>query len=282
MNDKTRFLSALRPFSLVVAVATCGLGVSLALIDHASDATLAWLVLIAGVLLQIAVNLINDYGDLENFALTASQRWRIKRNALVGWIIMLIAVLLGLYMVTIRGWPLFVLGVVGVLGAWGYTGNPVNYKQRGLGILFVFLLMGVMLIGGAYYTLTGEYQWEVFCLSLPFSLLSSLLLLSNELRDYEEDLAAGIRTLTVRLGYQVGVKLYYLLVALLYFISALLFWGHKLPSLLLLMMTALALWTPLKLLNAPQTQRRILTPLTGRFYLIFSIAYFATIWMELP
>ncbi|KHD11054.1 hypothetical protein PN36_07655 [Candidatus Thiomargarita nelsonii] len=280
MNDKTLFLSALRPFSLVVAVATCGLGVSLALIDQASDASLAWLVLIAGVLLQIAVNLINDSG--ENLAITASQRWRIKRNALVGWITMLIAVLLGLYMVSIRGWPLFVLGVVGVLGAWGYTGGRVNYKQRGLGILLVFLLMGVMLIGGSYYTLTGEYQWKVFCLSLPFSLLSSLLLLSNELRDYEEDLAAGIRTLSVRLGYQVGVKLYYLLVALLYFISALLFWANMLPSLLLLMMTALALWTPLKLLNAAQRQRRILTPLTGRFYFIFSIAYFVTIWMDLP
>ncbi|MES9859710.1 MAG: prenyltransferase [Candidatus Thiodiazotropha sp. LLP2] len=158
MNKKYTLFGAMRPFSLVVALATCGLGVSLAVIDKGTEVWLAWLVLLAGVLLQVAVNLINDAPDLSNPELDFLSRSSIRRNMKIGWVVMLVAVLLGLYMVSIRGWPLLVLGLVGVLGAWGYTGGKVNYKQRGLGIVLVFLLMGVLLIGGSYYVLTGLYS----------------------------------------------------------------------------------------------------------------------------
>ncbi len=282
MPDKTAFIKALRPFSLIVAIATCGLGISLALLDGAENISLAWLVIIAGVLLQIAVNLINDYRDINNHQFTSVQQQAIKHNTRIGWLFMLLAILLGLYMISIRGWPLLLLGITGIFGAWGYTGGQINYKARGLGILLVFLFMGVLLIGGSYYVVIGEYHWNIFWLSLPFSLLSSLLLLSNELRDYEEDLAAGIRTLSVRLGYEVGVKLYYWLVALIYIISVLLYQAKMLHGVILLLVTMLVLWQPLKLLHSPQQQRYRLTTLTGRFYFIYSITYIATIWMPLP
>lgn len=282
MSGKYTFIGAMRPFSLVVAIATCGLGISLALIENGSDGWLAWLVLISGLLLQIAVNLINDAPDQKNLELDWSVRQSIRRNARIGWVVMLLAVILGLYMVTIRGWPLLLLGLVGVAGAWGYTGGKVNYKQRGLGIVLVFLLMGVMLIGGSYYVLTGRYTLEVFWLSLPFSLLTSLLLLSNELRDFEADRKAGIRTLIVRIGYDAGVRLYYLLVSLVYLISASLYWADMLPGILMLLITSLALMGPFGLLDAPAPERRKLTPLTGRFYLLFGAAFLATLWLKLP
>ncbi|MCU7817113.1 MAG: prenyltransferase [Candidatus Thiodiazotropha sp. (ex Lucinoma kastoroae)] len=282
MSSKYTFLGAMRPFSLVVAIATCGLGISLALIDHGEDGWLAWLVLTAGLLLQIAVNLINDYPDLENATLDLATQRSIRRNAKIGWAVMLLAVAIGLYMVSIRGYPLLLLGLVGVAGAWGYTGGKVNYKQRGLGIILVFLLMGVLLIGGSYYVLTGRYTMEVFWLSLPFSLLSSLLLLSNELRDFESDRDAGIRTLIVRIGYDSGVRLYYLLVSLVYLICALLFWSGILPGLLMLLVTSVALIGPISQLKSSPAQRIKLTSLTGRFYLLFGATYLATLWSGLP
>ena len=190
MTDKTTFVKALRPFSLIVAIATCSLGISLALVEGSENIFLAWLVIFTGVLLQVAVNLINDHRDINSQKFTPAQRQAISRNTRFGWTVMLFATLLGLYMVSIRGWPLLLLGIIGVFGAWSYTGGQINYKERGLGILLVFLLMGVLLIGGSYYVVSGAYHWNVFWLSLPFSLLSSLLLLSNELRDYEEDLVS--------------------------------------------------------------------------------------------
>ncbi len=281
-TDKSDFVRALRPFSLIVAVATCGLGASLAVLDGYQDWLLVSLVLVTGVLLQISVNLINDYRDLINREFTAVQRRAILRNTYIGRAVMLLAVLLGLYMVSIRGWPLLVLGIVGVFGAWGYTGGQINYKSRGLGILLVFLLMGVLLIGGSYYVVTGSYRLHVLWLSFPFSLLSSLLLLSNELRDYEDDLQQGIQTLSVRLGYQIGVKLYYSLTALLYLATALLYQSGYLTFLPLLLLTAIALWQPLKLLKCPAWQRIHLTRLTGRFYFVYSLVFMISLWSDMP
>jgi len=279
MVDKTTFLHALRPFSLIVAIATCGLGVSLALVEGSQHYALAALVIFTGVLLQISVNLINDHRDLESHHFTPEQQLAIENNTRIGWIIMCTAILFGLYMVSIRGWPLFLLGVIGVFGAWGYTGGQINYKSRGLGIFLVFLFMGVLLIGGSYYVISATYHWNIFWLSIPFSLLSSLLLLSNELRDYEEDMAAGIKTFCVRLGYKVGVKLYYWIVALVYLISVLLYQAQILNSVALILVTIVVLWQPLKLLNAPKQQRFQLTSLTGRLYFFYSLAYLTAVWI---
>ncbi len=281
-DNKTAFVRALRPFSLIVALATCGLGVSLAWLDGARDPWLAGLVLFNGLLLQIAVNLINDQRDIDSERFDDVQKAAIRRNTRIGYAVMTLAVLIGLYLVSLRGWPLLLLGLVGVFGAWGYTGGRINYKSRGLGILLVFLLMGVLLIGGAYYVVTGSYNLRVFWLSLPFSLLSSLLLLSNELRDYEADLAEGIRTLSVRLGYEFGVRLYYGLSAATYLLSVLLYQAGLLQGVWLLLVTAVALWQPLKLLRSPPSLRRRLTPLTGRLYLLFSLAFIGSLWGALP
>ncbi len=280
MSDKTAFIKALRPFSLIVAIATCGLGVSLALIEGTNNTTLAYLVMLAGLLLQISVNLINDYRDIRSEEFSFAQRQAIKRNARIGWLVMIMAIILGLYMVSIRGWPLFVLGVVGVFGAWGYTGGQINYKSRGLGVLLVFLFMGVLLVGGSYYVVSGVYNFNIFLLSLPFSLLSSLLLLSNELRDYEQDLAQGIKTMSVRLGFKFSVRAYYTLSALTYLVSVLLFFAGMLDSIALILISALALYQPLKLLNADKNKRLVLTALTGRLYFAYGFTYLTTIWMS--
>lgn len=264
---------------MIVAIATCGLGVSLALIEGSQQYWLALLVVLTGLLLQVTVNLINDHRDIDSHVFSADQKSAIKRNTRFGWGLMSVAIAIGLYMVSIRGWPLFALGLVGVFGAWGYTGGEINFKSRGLGVLLVFFLMGVLLIGGSFYTVSGYYHLDILLLSLPFSLLSSLLLLSNELRDYEEDLAAGIKTLSVRLGYDLGVKLYYWIVALVYFFSALLFQAEILNHFILIALTLIVLWQPFKILRAPEPQRKRLTPLTGRFYFVFSVAFLTSVWM---
>jgi len=94
-----------------------------------------------------------------------------------------------------------------------------------------------------------------------------------------DNLAAGIKTLCVRIGFNLGVKLYYWLVAMIYLVSALLYQAQILPGLILILVTGVVLWQPLKLLNASKQQRIHLTPLTGRFYFLYSTAYLLTIWI---
>lgn len=279
LPDKTRFVTALRPFSLVVAVATCGLGVLLALREGAADPALALAVVTAGVLLQAGVNLVNDHADRRSAAFSAAQRRAIGRNTRLGAGAFLLAGLFGLYLVWLRGWPMLALEVTGLAGALGYTGHPVNYKARGLGVPLVFLFMGVLLVGGAYYAVSDRYHAGVFWLSLPFSLFASLLLLSNELRDYEADLAEGLRTLTVRLGYERSAWLYRGLTLLLAAMTVALGAAGLLAYAMLPLLSLLCLLPPLRLLDQGPVERRDLTPATGRGFFAYGFTLLATLWI---
>lgn len=276
--DKTRFWRALRPFSLVVALCTCGLGALLALRDGAGSVALAVAVLVAGVLLQVGVNLVNDHADRESPDFDARQRAAIARNTRLGALAFLLAALFGIYMVWLRGWPMFALELTGLLGALGYTGHPVNYKERGLGVPLVFLFMGVLLVGGAYYAVSGHYGLHVLWLSLPFSLFASLLLLSNELRDYEADLAAGLRTLSVRLGYRRAARLYQGLIALLAAVTLGLGTAGLLAFAVLPLASLALLLVPLRLLHSAPAQRRALAPATGRGFFVYGLGLLISVW----
>jgi 1,4-dihydroxy-2-naphthoate octaprenyltransferase len=278
--DKTDFFRALRPFSFVVALSSCLLGVVLALQDGATTPYLGGLLVASGLLLQAAVNLINDYSDRDNPNYDASQRLKIVRNMRIGRGLLLLVVVAGLYMVSIRGLPLLLLGLVGILGAWGYTCGTINYKQRGLGVVLVFFLMGGMMVGGCYFTMTGHYTWRVFWLSLPFSLFTALLLLANELRDYEEDREHGIGTLSVRIGFIAATRLYGTMLLFIYGTSLLLYWQGLLSTPLLLLLTLIMVLPPLRQLRRDAAGRRLLPQVTGRLYLSYSAAYLITLWLE--
>ncbi|MHA7816339.1 MAG: UbiA family prenyltransferase [Pseudohaliea sp.] len=279
LPDKTRFIRALRPFSLVVAVATCGLGVLLALRQGEADPALALAVITAGVLLQAGVNLVNDHADRQSSAFSPAQRRAIGRNTRLGAAAFLLAGLFGLYLVWLRGWPMLALEVVGLAGALGYTGRPVNYKARGLGVPLVFLFMGVLLVGGAYYAVSGRYHAGVFWLSLPFSLFASLLLLSNELRDYEADLAEGLRTLTVRIGYERAARLYRGLILLLAAVTFALGAAGLLAYAVLPLLSLLCLLPPLRLLGRGPAERQALAPATGRGFFAYGCTLLAALWI---
>jgi len=278
--DKTHFLIALRPFSFVVAISSCLLGVVLGLSDGGDNIFLAGLLVLTGLILQAGVNLINDYSDRNHQEYNTEQRQRIVRNMQVGRGLFILVIISGLYMVSIRGLPLLLLGFAGLVGAWGYTSDTINYKQRGLGVVLVFFLMGIMMIGGCYYTLTGTYSGYILFLSLPFSLFTSLLLLANELRDYEKDKNKAIATLTVRIGFIHSTRLYKIFLLLIYISSIFLVYKEMLSTLLLLLLSIIALPAPLRLLRADADNRNKLPQFTGRLYLIYSSAFLITLIME--
>lgn len=276
--EKYQLIRAARPFSLTVALMSCLQGIMLGWAQSAQPILLSLLILAGGILLQFGVNLINDHSDLKTLdqrfsGLTASQKsWlqqAIIRNYRLGLVCFAIAGCIGLWLIQLRGLPLLALCLTGLAGAYYYTQEPVNYKCRGLGVPLVFLLMGVMMIGGASYVMTGSYGLHTLYLSLPLSLLTALLLLSNELRDYESDQQVGQTTLTVRMGYDLACELYKGMVYLSFILVALLAWQGLVPSPWWLLLSLPALRQPFALLQQPAEQRKALTPLTGRFHTVF-------------
>ena len=221
---------ALRPFSLVIAGSSCILGAVLAFHDGSRDWINAAAALVAGLCLQAGVNLINDFSE-RGLALDAPGGPRaagVERDSTqwlifcAGLAVMAAAAPLGVFIAWRAGWPIIILGLVGFIGGYFYTGEPFNYKRRGMGPLFVFFLMGVFMIAGTYYAVRGAFSWTAVLASIPLSTLVSLILLANELRDHERDRRLGIRTMTVRIGYQGAVRVFFALLVLAYGSAALL------------------------------------------------------------
>ncbi|EQD35666.1 1,4-dihydroxy-2-naphthoate octaprenyltransferase, partial [mine drainage metagenome] len=75
------------------------------------------------------------------------------------------------------------LGVIGLVGGWGYTAPPLQYKYRAAGLPLVFLLMGPLMVLGGYYAVTGSWSWTAAVVSVPIGLLVTAILHGNEWRD---------------------------------------------------------------------------------------------------
>src|SRR5207253_3246310 len=75
------------------------------------------------------------------------------------------------------------LGLVGFVGGYFYPAPPFQYKYRALGLPLVFLLMGPVMVGGAYYAVTGTFDANLIVVSLPVGLLVTAILHGNEWRD---------------------------------------------------------------------------------------------------
>ena len=280
------WVKALRPFSFTIAVVSCALGAELAWLDGRGDAARAALVLVAGVLLQAGVNLVNDFHEfkqgrvddkLPELGVFGAARTALEWSIFAGGLACFALVVpIGLWLVAEAGAPLLWLGALGLVGAYAYTGEPLNYKRRGLAVVLVFWLMGVLMIAGSYLAVAATWSTTAAWRAVPVSALVSLLLLSNELRDAEDDARHGIRTLTVRLGYDRTVALWWALVALAYG-SAVGLWGAGLlPPPVLLVLTLPALRDVARLLRVPRERRRPLPPLTAKLHLAFGVAYLAT------
>jgi 1,4-dihydroxy-2-naphthoate octaprenyltransferase len=177
------------------------------------------LVLICTLLFQIATNLLNDYFDfkkgidridtLGSSGVLPQGLLEPGQLLIVGLILFGLGSLLGLGLVFVRGWPMLVLGLIGLAGGYFYTGWPVAYKYFGLGDIMVFVLLGPVMVIGSYFALTGSCNSAVVYTSLPFGLLASAIVASNNLRDIEHDRGAGIKTLAGILGRQ-GAKAEYM------------------------------------------------------------------------
>ncbi len=274
--SRYRFGRALRPFSFCVVLVGVGLGILLAYAEGFTDSLRAALIFAAGLLLQAGVNLINDHADLRlppGVRPTGQDIQLIVRNTRIGSVSLLTAALISCYLVVQTGWSLLLLCLLGAVGAVGYTVEPINYKRRGLGVPVVFWMMGVLLVCGAYLAMSGQWSLKVSLLAVPVSLLTALLLLSNELRDWETDCRHQICTLTVRWGYGFGCRLYLGLIALAYLVAAGLHVQGLLPQWLPLLLSLPLLRAPILSLRGGVASRRQLPPATGRFFSLFGALY---------
>lgn len=270
-----RFSKALRPFSFAVALMSCAIGIRLAMLDGYSDIQRAILILVAGLLAQAGVNLINDMGDWQDLKRGQSQPILalVKRNFIIGLACFALAAILASVLIQQAHQTLLWICMIGLVGAIGYALPPIDLKSRGLAVAFVFWLMGVFMVCGSYLAMGGGWRLSVLLNAVPISLLVSALLLANEIRDYEQDKQRNLKTLSVRIGLTRARSLYLSLVILTILLTILLYLSGFLANPLWLIPSLFFLRKPLSLLSATEGERSALPPLTAKFLLIFGSLY---------
>ena len=276
-NDFQNWARALRAYSFTATVIPV---VCAFLSARAQGLPVAWplfpLMLFCALLLHAGVNLLNDYYDFILGFDTAEARGSsglltegiVKSEYMLRWgrFYLFAGAAAGLLLVTACGWPLLLIGIAGLAGAWFYS-HRCGYKYKGLGEPFVFILMGPLLFGGAFYTATGTVTAEAIWPALACGCLVTAILLVNNLRDIKMDSAAGFVTLPMRLGAPRTKKLYAVLIVIAFAATSAA--GVFLPLLSL----PLAWWRVHAVLKANQLETELVTApqQTAALYLIFGI-----------
>ncbi len=227
------WLNAARPRTLPAAIAPVLVGTAAAIFTADDLPRLGGFIaaLVASILIQIGTNLANDYSDARRGADSADRLGPVRvtsaglitpqRVLTATWIAFGLAALLGIYLAWLAGWIIIVVGLVSIAAGFLYTGGPKPYGYAGLGEIFVFLFFGLVSVNGSYYVQLEELAWLPFGLSVAIGLLSTAILVVNNVRDIDSDRRANKNTLAVRIGREKTRRLYVILVLGAFFVLAL-------------------------------------------------------------
>ncbi|QHS15809.1 1,4-dihydroxy-2-naphthoate polyprenyltransferase [haloarchaeon 3A1-DGR] len=231
---------AARPQTLPVAAAPVLVGVGLALHDGVFAPLPAFAAFVGAALIQIGTNFANDYYDAVKGADTADREGftRVTASGIIEppavkramWVTFALAVVVGVYLVSVGGVAILLVGLASIAAGIAYTGGPYPLGYHGLGDPFVFVFFGVVAVTGTYYVQAAAVVASAFptelvaaglsvdalIASLPIAAIATNVLVVNNVRDREEDARTGKRTLAVRFGYRFSRLQFIALTALAY------------------------------------------------------------------
>jgi 1,4-dihydroxy-2-naphthoate octaprenyltransferase len=229
MTTFRAWLAACRPKTLVAAVAPIALGGAVVAAYSGDLGLWADQVFVLTLLsclgfalcVQVACNFANDLGDSLRGADTAA---RVGPRRVVSggdispaamrygiWIACLLALVLGAPVALLSPW-LLLAGLLAIACALAYTLGPFPLAYHGLGDVFVVGCFGVQATVLTAWALctpdlmgcgcsTPPMPWAPALLAgLGLGLLADNILVANNARDYETDLAVAKRTTAVRFG----------------------------------------------------------------------------------
>jgi 1,4-dihydroxy-2-naphthoate octaprenyltransferase len=229
MNRLKLLLGPMRVPFLILAPACVAVGVGTAYRQsHEINYFQILLVLLGAVASHICANAFNEYFDFVSGLDTRTHRTpfsggsgtlathpEMKKTVLqIAILSFMITTIIGLYFVSLRGWLLLPVGILGLLLLVTYTiwwaYNPI------LCLIAPGLGFGVLMVMGTHFSLTGSYNWTSFIASLVPTFLVSDLLLLNQFPDVDADKTIGRRHFPITLGRRSSATLYGILLSLAY------------------------------------------------------------------
>jgi 1,4-dihydroxy-2-naphthoate octaprenyltransferase len=296
-----RWVIAGRPWSFPASTMPVVFGTSLAAVI--GGAPLAWgrflLALAAMIILHAAANVTSDVHDFQRgldrditpVSGAVVRGWLTTSQATTGGTLLFLSgALIGFFLVLRTGWPLLIIGAVGLPIGIFYP----FLKYRAFGDLAVFLNFGILGSLGAWTVQTGHLSWIPAVWTIPMALLVSAILHANNWRDSISDTEKRVTTVASLLGdsgslryYQALLFVPFVIVLALIFIPRALAGGlTSMPMTFLLVL--LALPRALELSRRARERRAPRKPLdfvildgaTAQYNLLFGILCTAAVWLH--
>jgi len=204
------WLLAARPKTLLATLSPVAIGTQMALVDGEFYLPAMLVTLLCAMSIQIGTNFCNDYCDFRQGADTESRKGpaRAVQSGLISPRAMLIATIIAFaitggsaWLLYLRaGWPFLLLGALSIFLGIAYTAGRFSLAYLGIADPFVLIFFGPVAVAGTQYIQSLQFDAATILAGLGPGLISTGLLVVNNLRDIDEDRIANKRTLAVRFG----------------------------------------------------------------------------------
>lgn len=227
MAQINSWISALRPRTLFLAVASAICGNGLAYTTGRFNLLVAVLTILTATFLQLLSNMANDLGDYQHGADTTGERIGPTRAVQSGAITpkeMKVAIAIAMFFSLITGglliyeasqfmniWYMLLFLFLGMMSIWAaikYTAGHNPYGYKGMGDIFAFVFFGLVAVVGTYFLHVHKMTLQPWLPAVGIGLFTVAVLNVNNMRDMDNDRNSGKMTLAIKLGFS-KAKLYH-------------------------------------------------------------------------
>ncbi|GAA3716549.1 1,4-dihydroxy-2-naphthoate polyprenyltransferase [Salinicoccus jeotgali] len=189
-------------------------------------------VLITSVLIQAAVNMLNDYFDFmkgqeegkwyAHSQYTSFLTPHYRQVPYVSAVLVFIVSILTLWLAANSSFWIIPLGITGLVLGYCYSSGRRSLSSLGLGEVAAAISLGPLPVIIAMLVQGAGMDWMMLIYPLPFALLMATMVLTNNIRDIEKDWSTR-RTIAIRIGRERAIILLAVLLILTYISSLLVY-----------------------------------------------------------
>ncbi|WP_438314792.1 prenyltransferase [Sporosarcina sp. FA9] len=222
---RASWLTLVRPMTLTGTISPTIAGSALAANSGTIDVTIFLAFLGAALLVQMAINIFNDYfdflhgQDIEKWEKT--KRRSFSKNPVLSQLpavaigMLAVAMVLGVWLASESNYWILVVGAISIVAGIYYSAGKPSLSSLGVGELVAAIFLGFVVTGLAYVVEGGNYSLHVVAIAVPYAIIIATMILVNNIRDMKKDI--GFRfTLPIVLGRQKALLLLGILITLPY------------------------------------------------------------------
>jgi 1,4-dihydroxy-2-naphthoate octaprenyltransferase len=181
-----------------------------------------------------------------------------------------LAVLGGVYLAFVAGWPVIVIGLSSLLAGYLYTGGPSPFAYNGLGDIFVWIFFGFVALCGTVFVVSGSVPALAWWAAVRIGALAPNILVVNNIRDHITDRKAGRKNIPVIFGRKGGEIEFLILLMIAYLVPIIMVVLHLISA-----------WVFLVFLSIPSAVRLYKFIASSEISPSFNQALAGASWLEL-